>query len=93
MREQPKRLIVLGGGPIGCELAQGFARFGSQVTQVGMAPRLLIREDSDASEIVMAKFREGGNEVLVGHQAWYAAVNALFRFEKYRGQAASRHWR
>ena len=69
LRELPKRLVVLGGGPIGCELAQSFARFGSQVTQVEMVPRLLIREDSDVSEIVMAKFRQEGINVLVGHTA------------------------
>jgi dihydrolipoamide dehydrogenase len=69
LRELPKRLVVLGGGPIGCELAQSFARFGSQVTQVEMAPRLLIREDSDVSEIVMAKFRQEGIDVLVEHTA------------------------
>ncbi|MCK9621620.1 MAG: dihydrolipoyl dehydrogenase [Methylobacter sp.] len=69
LRELPKRLVVLGGGPIGCELAQSFARFGSKVTQVEMAPRLLIREDSDVSEIVMAKFRQEGIDVLVEHTA------------------------
>ena len=69
LRELPKRLIVLGGGPIGCELAQSFARFGSQVTQVEMVPRLLIREDLDVSETVMAKFRQEGINVLVGHTA------------------------
>ncbi len=69
LRKLPKRLIVLGGGPIGCELAQSFARFGSKVTQVEMAPRLLIREDSDVSEIVMAKFRQEGIDVLVEHTA------------------------
>ncbi|HEY8160570.1 MAG TPA: FAD-dependent oxidoreductase [Methylobacter sp.] len=69
LRELPKRLVVLGGGPIGCELAQSFARFGSQVTQMEMAPRLLIREDSDVSEIVMAKFRQEGIDVLVEHTA------------------------
>jgi pyruvate/2-oxoglutarate dehydrogenase complex dihydrolipoamide dehydrogenase (E3) component/uncharacterized membrane protein YdjX (TVP38/TMEM64 family) len=69
LRELPKRLVVLGGGPIGCELAQCFARFGSQVTQVEMAPRLLIREDVEASEAVMAKFRQEGINVLVGHTA------------------------
>ncbi|MGZ5028817.1 MAG: FAD-dependent oxidoreductase [Methylobacter sp.] len=69
LRELPRRLVVLGGGPIGCELAQCFARFGSQVTQVEMAPRLLIREDAEVSEAVMAKFRQEGINVLVGHAA------------------------
>ena len=69
LRELPKRLVVLGGGPIGCELAQSFARFGSKVTQVEMLPRLLIREDTDVSEIVMAKFRQEGIDVLVEHTA------------------------
>jgi dihydrolipoamide dehydrogenase len=69
LRELPKRLVVLGGGPIGSELAQSFARFGSKVTQVEMAPRLLIREDSDVSEIVMAKFRQESIDVLVEHTA------------------------
>jgi pyruvate/2-oxoglutarate dehydrogenase complex dihydrolipoamide dehydrogenase (E3) component len=47
----PARLVVLGGGPIGCELAQSFARLGSKVTQVEMAPRLMIREDTEVSEL------------------------------------------
>ncbi|MDP1770805.1 MAG: FAD-dependent oxidoreductase [Methylobacter sp.] len=69
LRELPKRLVVLGGGPIGCELAQSFARLGSKVTQVEMLPRLLIREDAEVSEAVMAKFRLEGINVLVGHTA------------------------
>ncbi|MCK9395145.1 MAG: FAD-dependent oxidoreductase [Methylobacter sp.] len=69
LRELPGRLVVLGGGPIGCELAQSFARLGSLVTQVEMAPRLLIREDAEVSEAVMAKFRQEGINVLVGHTA------------------------
>ncbi|MCW8905237.1 FAD-dependent oxidoreductase [Sedimenticola sp.] len=69
LRELPKRLLVLGGGPIGCELAQCFARFGSQVTIVEMAPRLMIREDEDVVELVTARFNEEGIKVLVGHTA------------------------
>lgn len=69
LRALPKRLVVLGGGPIGCELAQSFARLGSEVTQVEMLPRLLIREDAEVSEAVMAKFRLEGVNVLVGHTA------------------------
>ncbi|MBL8247138.1 MAG: FAD-dependent oxidoreductase [Candidatus Competibacter sp.] len=69
LRELPRRLVVLGGGPIGSELAQCFARFGSRVTQVEMLPRLLIREDPEISERVMARFRAEGIEVRVGHKA------------------------
>ncbi len=69
LRELPKRLVVLGGGPIGCELAQCFARFGSQVTQVEMLPRILIREDPEISEIVARRFAEEGISVLTGHEA------------------------
>jgi len=69
LRELPKRLLVLGGGPIGCELAQCFARFGSQVTIVEMAPRLMIREDEDVVELVTARFEAEGIEVLAGHTA------------------------
>ncbi|MGZ8237028.1 MAG: dihydrolipoyl dehydrogenase family protein, partial [Methylobacter sp.] len=69
LREKPKRLLVLGGGPIGCELAQAFARLGCQVTQVEMLPRLMIREDSEVSAAVMAKFQQEGIDVLVEHKA------------------------
>lgn len=69
IRDLPKRLIVLGGGPIGSELTQAFARLGSQVTQVEMLPRILIREDPEISELVMAQFRKEGIRVLVNHKA------------------------
>jgi pyruvate/2-oxoglutarate dehydrogenase complex dihydrolipoamide dehydrogenase (E3) component/uncharacterized membrane protein YdjX (TVP38/TMEM64 family) len=69
IRELPKRLLVLGGGAIGSELAQAFARFGSQVTQVEMLPRILPREDADISAMVMERFRAEGMDVLVNHKA------------------------
>ncbi len=69
LRELPKRLLVLGGGPIGCELTQSFARLGSYVTQVEMLPRIMIREDPDVSAAVMAKFKEEGVDIRVGHTA------------------------
>ena len=69
LRELPRRLIVLGGGPIGCELAQAFARFGSHVTQVEMLPRLLSREDADVAELVRAQFAAEGIDVRTGHKA------------------------
>jgi len=69
LREQPRRLLVLGGGPIGSELTQAFARLGSQVTQVEMLPRIMAREDEDVSEAVMARFIAEGIDVRVGTQA------------------------
>jgi pyruvate/2-oxoglutarate dehydrogenase complex dihydrolipoamide dehydrogenase (E3) component/uncharacterized membrane protein YdjX (TVP38/TMEM64 family) len=69
LRELPRRLVVLGGGPIGSELAQSFARFGSKVTQVEMLPRLLPREDPEFSEMVAARLRADGVDVRVGHKA------------------------
>ncbi len=69
LRKLPPRLVVLGGGPIGCELAQAFARLGSKVTQVEMLARIMIREDPEFSAMVSRKFRAEGVEVLVGHKA------------------------
>jgi pyruvate/2-oxoglutarate dehydrogenase complex dihydrolipoamide dehydrogenase (E3) component/uncharacterized membrane protein YdjX (TVP38/TMEM64 family) len=69
LRELPQRLVVLGGGPIGSELTQTFARLGSQVTQVEMAPRILIREDPEVSDLVTRRFREEGINVLVNYRA------------------------
>jgi pyruvate/2-oxoglutarate dehydrogenase complex dihydrolipoamide dehydrogenase (E3) component/uncharacterized membrane protein YdjX (TVP38/TMEM64 family) len=65
----PARMVVLGGGPIGSELAQAFARLGSQVTQVEMAPRLLIREDEEVSQHALDALRADGVNVLCNHKA------------------------
>ncbi len=69
LRELPKRMVVLGGGPIGSELTQAFARLGSQVTQVEMLPRIMIREDPEVSALVTAQFRKEGIQVLTEHKA------------------------
>jgi pyruvate/2-oxoglutarate dehydrogenase complex dihydrolipoamide dehydrogenase (E3) component/uncharacterized membrane protein YdjX (TVP38/TMEM64 family) len=69
LRELPKRLVVLGGGPIGCELTQAFARFGSQVSQIEMLPRIMMREDPEISQMVLDRFQAEGIKVLVGHKA------------------------
>ena len=69
LREQPRRLLVLGGGPIRSELTQAFARLGSQVTQVEMLPRIMAREDEDVSQEVMARFIAEGIDVRVGTKA------------------------
>jgi pyruvate/2-oxoglutarate dehydrogenase complex dihydrolipoamide dehydrogenase (E3) component/uncharacterized membrane protein YdjX (TVP38/TMEM64 family) len=69
LRELPARLLVLGGGPIGCELAQAFARLGSQVTLLEMAARLMVREDEEVSAFVRQRLEADGVQVLTGHQA------------------------
>jgi dihydrolipoamide dehydrogenase len=69
LRALPRRLVVLGGGPVGSELTQCFARFGSQVTQVEMLPRIMMREDPEVSDRVMQRFRAEGVKVLVNHKA------------------------
>jgi pyruvate/2-oxoglutarate dehydrogenase complex dihydrolipoamide dehydrogenase (E3) component/uncharacterized membrane protein YdjX (TVP38/TMEM64 family) len=69
LRKLPPRLLVLGGGPIGSELAQAFARLGSKVTQVEMFERILPREDPEFSHMVAARMREDGVDVRVGHKA------------------------
>jgi pyruvate/2-oxoglutarate dehydrogenase complex dihydrolipoamide dehydrogenase (E3) component len=69
LRELPTRLVVLGGGPVGCELAQAFARLGSRVTLVEMAERLLLKEEPRASELVALRLREDGVEVIAGRRA------------------------
>ena len=76
LRELPRRLLVLGGGPIGCELAQAFARLGSQVTLMEMQPRILIREDADVAALVEAALRADGVELLTGHKALQARFDA-----------------
>ncbi len=69
LRKLPRRLVVLGGGPIGSELAQAFARLGSAVTQVEMLPRLLVREDPEISQQVLDRFRAEGIDVRLEHKA------------------------
>ena len=68
-RELPKRMLVLGGGPIGCELAQALNRLGSQVTQVEMAPRIMSREDPEIAAMVTSSLEAEGVVVLSNHTA------------------------
>jgi pyruvate/2-oxoglutarate dehydrogenase complex dihydrolipoamide dehydrogenase (E3) component/uncharacterized membrane protein YdjX (TVP38/TMEM64 family) len=63
LKEQPKRMVVLGGGPIGSELSQAFGRLGTQVTQVEMLPQLLAKEDSDAAQYLYDQLIEDGVDV------------------------------
>ena len=69
LRVQPKKLVVLGGGPIGSELAQCFARFGTQVTIVQGPARILPREDDEIADFIMTKFKTEGINILCNHVA------------------------
>lgn len=69
MREQPKRLVVLGGGPIGSEMTQAFARLGSEVTQVEMLDHIMGKEDPEVAELVKKSFENEGINVLTSHKA------------------------
>lgn len=69
LREQPKRLVVLGGGPIGCELAQAFNRLGTEVWQVELMPNIMGREDAEVAEYVTRKFESEGIHVMTGCKA------------------------
>ena len=65
LTELPKRLIVIGGGPIGCEMAQSFARFGSQVTLIEQSSHVLAREEQDAAMIVQHAMQKDGVEMVL----------------------------
>ncbi|MBE0575656.1 MAG: FAD-dependent oxidoreductase [Desulfuromonadales bacterium] len=69
LRELPRRLVVLGGGPIGCEMTQAFARFGAEVTQVEMAPQLMGREDPEVAEFIRGRLEAEGVRVLTAYTA------------------------
>ena len=69
LRQNPGRLVVLGGGPIGSEITQAMARLGAQVTQVEMMSRIMSREDPEVSEYVQKQFEADGVQVLTGHTA------------------------
>ncbi|MFQ5635002.1 MAG: FAD-dependent oxidoreductase, partial [Gammaproteobacteria bacterium] len=79
LEHQPRRLLVLGGGPIGCELAQAFRRLGSEVTLIDLAPRLLSREDPEASDALARHFEADGIRLLLE----YGAV----KFQRRGGEA------
>ncbi|MES2663265.1 MAG: FAD-dependent oxidoreductase [Pseudomonadota bacterium] len=71
----PKQLVVLGGGPIGCELAQSFARLGSRVTQIEMSDRIMNREDSEVSQFAQKTLIADGVQVLTQHTALRCEIN------------------
>lgn len=86
LRQLPKSLLVLGGGPIGCELAQAFQRLGSQVTIVEAMDRLMVREDRDVSMAIQEKFAREGIRVLLGHMANSVIVEGSHKVLKCENQ-------
>lgn len=86
LRELPKRLVVLGGGSIGCELAQSFARFGSHVSLVEMASQIMAREDEEVSSFVTERFQKEGISVLTGHKALRVESGEKFLVCEYQGK-------
>ena len=74
IRTLPRRLLVLGGGPIGCELAQCFTRFGSEVSIIQRQPRLMIREDPEISSMIKKRFEAEGATVLTEHKATFFSI-------------------
>ena len=91
LSELPKRLLVVGGGPIGCELAQAFSNLGAQVTQVDMAERIMPREDAEVSEEVAKAFREQGIRLLTGHKLvkFGAGENGDYMEAEHRGETVT----
>ena len=69
LEQRPKRLVVLGGGPIGSELSQAFCKLGSDVTMVEMNGQLMAREDTDVAEVIMSTFENNGIRILTNHRA------------------------
>lgn len=80
LREQPKKLVVLGGGPIGCELAQSFVRLGTEVTLIEMSDRVMAREDVDVSDVVEENFKKEGLKILTSHIALRVEVKSGSQF-------------
>ena len=68
LEDLPKRFLVVGGGPIGCELVQAFARLGSEVTQVDVGSKPLPREDEEVSDFILETFKQEGIKFLGDHQ-------------------------
>ncbi|GAA3996873.1 FAD-dependent oxidoreductase [Sphingomonas humi] len=73
----PARLVIVGGGPIGCELAQGFGRLGAKVTLVEGGDRILPKDDSEAAQLVLGALRSEGVDMLLGHKALRCEGKAL----------------
>ncbi len=80
IRVLPKHLVVLGAGPIGCELAQGFSRLGAKVTIIQRGSQIMKKEDPDAAQMVLDRFRSEGIEVMLNHPATAIEVSGANKY-------------
>jgi pyruvate/2-oxoglutarate dehydrogenase complex dihydrolipoamide dehydrogenase (E3) component len=90
LTKRPDRLAVIGGGPIGCELAQAFRRFGSQVTLFHSGQKLLNKEDPAAGEIIQATLSNEGVQLVLGCQIERVEVTDMDKIIYYQQQGKSR---
>ena len=91
LREQPQHLLVIGAGPIGCELAQAFARLGSRVTILTNDSNIMPREDADVSDVVLQQFLEEGIEFAFEHtmQRFESSAHGHVLVAEHHGQQRS----
>ena len=84
----PRRLIVIGAGPVGCEIAQAFRRFGSEVTLVSHGPRLLRREDADVAAVLATRFEREGIRMALGAKILRIERRSEGKVVVYAGQSS-----
>ena len=77
LKKLPKNFLIIGGGPIGMEMAQAFSRLGSNVTVVEMAPKVLVKEDDDVIDFVNENFKKENINILTNHKAVEVKGNNL----------------
>jgi pyruvate/2-oxoglutarate dehydrogenase complex dihydrolipoamide dehydrogenase (E3) component len=87
LTELPRRLIVIGAGPVGCEMAQAFRRFGSEVALVSHGPRLLRREDVDAAAVLATQFEREGIRMALGARILRIERRGESKVVVYEGQS------
>lgn len=88
IEKQPKNMVILGGGPIGCELAQAFSLLGSKVTLIEMMPQLLLREDDEVGECIKKELENSGVRVLTNTKATQFLSATSLKIAKENSQEA-----
>lgn len=86
LKALPKKLVILGGGPIGCEMAQAFARLGSKVFQFEMADRIMAREDEEVSAFVAKQFKTEGVNLVLNAKTTKISEESSVKYIEYEQQ-------